>query len=104
MWLLYPPDVAGWDGGQAWVSTATMVERMRWSERLFRGYPVRSLVPSASADQIVDRFIQVLDAPANETLKGAMAEAAKKGLAKNLQTGSMAAARLLFSSPAYQMG
>jgi len=35
MSLLYPPDVAGWDWGTAWISSATMVERIRFSELLF---------------------------------------------------------------------
>jgi uncharacterized protein (DUF1800 family) len=30
--LLYPPNVAGWDGGSAWVNSATMVERIKFAE------------------------------------------------------------------------
>ena len=33
--LLYPPDVSGWDGGAAWVSTATMIERVKWADVIF---------------------------------------------------------------------
>jgi hypothetical protein len=30
--LLYPPTVAGWEHGSAWVNSATMVERIRFAE------------------------------------------------------------------------
>ncbi|MCC7477075.1 DUF1800 domain-containing protein [bacterium] len=30
--LLFPPTVAGWDGGSAWVSSASMVERIRLAD------------------------------------------------------------------------
>jgi hypothetical protein len=32
--LLYPPTVAGWDWGTAWISSATMLERMRFAQLL----------------------------------------------------------------------
>ncbi len=32
--LLYPPTVAGWDWGTAWISSATMLERMRFAQVL----------------------------------------------------------------------
>ena len=31
MYLLFPPDVAGWNIGQAWVTSATMIERLHWA-------------------------------------------------------------------------
>lgn len=31
---LYPPSVAGWDGGTAWISSATMLERMKFADVL----------------------------------------------------------------------
>jgi hypothetical protein len=31
---LYPPSVKGWDGGTAWISSATMLERMRFADVL----------------------------------------------------------------------
>jgi uncharacterized protein (DUF1800 family) len=30
--LLFPPTVAGWDGGSAWINSATMIERMKFAE------------------------------------------------------------------------
>jgi uncharacterized protein (DUF1800 family) len=37
MELMSPPDVSGWGTGSYWVSSATMVERSKWSNSLFRG-------------------------------------------------------------------
>ena len=34
--LLYPPTVAGWDGGAAWVNSATMLERIKFADTLFQ--------------------------------------------------------------------
>lgn len=33
--LLFPPDVSGWKPGKAWISTATMVQRMQFAYALF---------------------------------------------------------------------
>lgn len=32
--LLFPPSVKGWDGGTAWISSATMIERIRFADLL----------------------------------------------------------------------
>ncbi len=37
MELLYPPDVSGWDLGESWINSATMIARMKWGEQLFQG-------------------------------------------------------------------
>lgn len=37
MELLYPPDVNGWGYGDSWISSATMVARIKWSDALFAG-------------------------------------------------------------------
>ena len=34
MRLLYPPDVAGWDWGEGWISTTNMLERVRFADLL----------------------------------------------------------------------
>ncbi|MEQ1936613.1 MAG: DUF1800 domain-containing protein, partial [Fimbriimonadaceae bacterium] len=33
--LMYPPDVSGWKPGAYWITTSTMVERIKWAERLY---------------------------------------------------------------------
>jgi uncharacterized protein (DUF1800 family) len=47
MELMYPPDVSGWKPGSAWLTTATMVERIKWADFLFIGAP-----PAATATNI----------------------------------------------------
>ncbi len=37
--LLAPPDVSGWRTGAYWITSATMVERMKWADKLFAGGP-----------------------------------------------------------------
>ena len=32
MQLLFPPTVAGWDGGADWVNSATMIERIKFAD------------------------------------------------------------------------
>ena len=39
MELLTPPDVSGWRTGAYWITSATMVERMKWADKLFAGSP-----------------------------------------------------------------
>lgn len=103
MWLFYPPDVAGWDGGAAWVTTATMVERMKWADRLFRAYPTARLVgANPSAEELVDRLLDVLDAPLSGARRAILVEAARKP--GKLSERTIAVARLIFASPEFQMG
>jgi hypothetical protein len=37
MELMAPPDVSGWRNGAYWITSATMVERMKWADKLFAG-------------------------------------------------------------------
>lgn len=39
MELMAPPDVSGWRNGAYWITSATMVERMKWADKLFAGGP-----------------------------------------------------------------
>ena len=39
MELLAPPDVSGWRNGAYWITSATMVERMKWADKIFAGGP-----------------------------------------------------------------
>lgn len=77
--LFAPPNVKGWDGGLAWVSTSTMLERLNFANRLTtaRGDQTRtSFDPAAhvaarglrTATQVTDHFLDLLldgDAPAD---------------------------------------
>ncbi|MEN3000588.1 MAG: DUF1800 domain-containing protein [Armatimonadota bacterium] len=77
--LLYPPDVAGWEWGTAWISSATMLERMRFAQMLTgpaigaggRGRVARPALttlralagdtPPETLEAFVDRLEQTLD-------------------------------------------
>ncbi|GMV37158.1 MAG: hypothetical protein AMXMBFR61_16660 [Fimbriimonadales bacterium] len=119
--LLYPPSVAGWDGGAAWINSATMVERMRLADMLFgsvpgvrmgRGVPARALFgdePHQDVERAVDQALQVLDArlPREkrqilvDTVNKAGGTAALSDPAK-CQGIARDVARLVFASPEYQ--
>ncbi|RYG80136.1 DUF1800 domain-containing protein, partial [bacterium] len=68
MWLMYPPDVSGWKPGEAWVTTATMIERIGWASRLF-GQSAKGNIPGVRAYDllvadptpggVVDRFASI---------------------------------------------
>lgn len=112
MALLAPPDVSGWEGGPAWISSATMAERIRWASTLFGSggggrpglrYPAESLLEAeATPSAVAARLFEVFDAPADpETLSLAtQAAATKKGSGTNAM--AEAAAQVLFASPAFQ--
>jgi uncharacterized protein (DUF1800 family) len=117
MQLLYPPDVAGWEGGEGWISSATMVERIGWSASLFgtgkgrrlgNGYPYEALFDGASTPtEIVDRLTSLFDAKVNPERKKILVANAEKEL-----TGPMSRAmaqkvgssvtRLMFATPEFQ--
>jgi len=85
--LLNPPNVAGWDWGQAWISSASMTERMRfrglmlWGEKgpdeaaKFTYEAVRNTHPS-DAKGIVEAFGAIYDLP--------LADATRKTLEENV--------------------
>ncbi len=118
MELFFPPDVSGWDGGSAWISSATMVERIKWADRLFgsvatRGqislrYPASSLfVEDSTPTGIVKRLIGVFDAPipqAKVTQLVSAAQAASGGeiTDRNANEVADAVSRLIFGSPEFQ--
>jgi uncharacterized protein (DUF1800 family) len=121
MELLFPPDVAGWDGGAAWISSATMVERIQWADRLFGvgaagrsqraqiRFPAYSILSSdPSPKGIVDKLTSVFDAPASDAKKPLLLQAAEKESSGRLtpQNANQVAAtvtRLIFGSPEFQM-
>ena len=116
MELLTPPDVSGWPSMTQWISTSTMVERMKWSDSLFStnlrpgpSLTVQAVAPNgASAQQVVDNLLSVLDAPLPDSKKADLVSAANEVLGSGRVTfanGSTVAskvARLLFSTPEFQ--
>lgn len=118
--LMFPPDVSGWDGGPNWISSATMVERIKLADRLFgtaapaRGaatfrYQAMQLFTDDPTPQGVASAMQsVFDIklPAGKTKE--LVQAADKACGgrvtqQNANQTAAAVTRLIFASPEFQM-
>jgi uncharacterized protein (DUF1800 family) len=117
MKLLYPPDVAGWDWGSAWVSSATMVERIKVADALFKGPAnrnefARSILgdkPLSTEREVVDALLSLVDATIPEEkfapLVGACEAAGGAAAARDPRRSAAVAHavyRVLFASPEFQ--
>lgn len=117
MWLLYPPDVAGWEGGTGWISSATMVERIGWANKVFGdpgqgrqslrfpAYPL--LRASATPEGVVDRLVSTFDADLKPDRRPLLIDAAKREMGaeltpKNAGKTAAAVSRLIFAAPEFQ--
>lgn len=115
--LLYPPSVAGWNWGTAWISSQTMLERMRFAEFVIlnRG-PLGSqnlltLIgeePPQTLDAFIDRLEEVLDVPLQtETCDKIRSYLQARGGVSALRRPERALIRnilqIVFASPEYQM-
>lgn len=119
MSLLFPPDVAGWETGASWISSATMVERIQWADRLFGlSAPARGRInlrvpafglfadnptPEAAAKKLVSIF----DAPIPPSKMPNLVAAAQKASGgtitqQNANATAAAVSRLIFGSPEFQ--
>lgn len=125
MELMQPPDVAGWEIGTGWISSATMIERIKWAESIFgnrtRGGARFTAVNerekgtyfhlilggiSSPADS-VDRIISILSADSlydkREVLVSAAVEASGgRVTSQNSAKVWLAVTKLIFGSPEYQ--
>jgi uncharacterized protein (DUF1800 family) len=113
MYLMFPPDVAGWDGGTAWITSATMVERIGFADQIFGVSKKRKLAvryPAAelfgtrpSAHEVVERLSSIFNVsfPADRTrvLESAAAKGIAGGSASEL---AASVSRLIFASPEFQ--
>ena len=111
--LFEPPDVAGWELGQGWFSTGTMLARMNFASSLALNQkfnlaraagPVRD-----SADRVLQYFIERLspsaydDAPLSE-LKGYLVTGGPwTGSDAQLQTKTAGLVKLIVGSSEYQL-
>jgi uncharacterized protein (DUF1800 family) len=108
MGLFYPPDVSGWKGGPAWITTATMVERIGWSNGLFAAKSSLGstiLTPGLTVEERVRTLCGVLDADlAPDRLKLLIKVAEGQGPVTNANSGQQTAnlARLIFAMPEFQ--
>jgi uncharacterized protein (DUF1800 family) len=118
MTLLYPPDVAGWEHGPAWVTSATMVARIQWAERLFGQGNVQGARVPYRAEQlfaadytpegVVKTLLSVFDAPIPKERQPNLIDAARKAITESGRTRlapnrvGAAVSRLIFASPEFQ--
>ncbi len=122
MELFNPPDVSGWDGGASWISSATMVERIRWADRLFGAislpgvgkgrtpslnYPAARLFGSGDPLTIARQLTSIFDVLLPDPKLVAVAETVRRVAGDQVTTETAnaaagAAARLIFGSPEFQ--
>lgn len=117
MYLMFPPDVAGWDWGTSWITTASVIEREKMGDYLFRNRPgVAALVVARLAEQgattsaqVVDLLVDWFDVPVDDTRKSVLVEAidANGGFAalakpNTAQKPLAAMFRLVTAIPEYQ--
>ncbi|MBI1334937.1 MAG: DUF1800 domain-containing protein [Armatimonadetes bacterium] len=116
MWLLYPPDVSGWKPGDAWISSATMVERINWANKVMGGakgginrYPIYTILAGDPSPMgIATKLASMYDVAFSENKMQYLADAATKSLngqelsQKNANTVAADVLRLIFGSPEFQ--
>ena len=114
--LFYPPDVKGWDGGAAWLSSQTLIARENFASGLMTkmsdagwlGNAVHTMNPSLVARAVTDAVLQGDVSPAAATrlvayLAGT-GEAALGALSgENADERIRGAAYLTMAMPAYQL-
>lgn len=124
--ILNPPDVSGWRTGNYWITSATMVERAKWADRLFAGGPAvaaRNLGGNTGGNRgpqvgynawplfmedpspagVVKSLLSVFDVALPDAKRQKLVEAVP--VAVTAQTASETARRLgklIFSSPEFQ--
>lgn len=115
MWLFYPPDVSGWKPGEPWITSATMVERINWANKLMgsaRGgvrYPIYSILAGdPTPEGIARKLASIYDASMSDAKVRKLAEAATislNGQALSQRNANQVAGdvlRLIFGSPEFQ--
>ncbi len=114
--LFFPPTVAGWPGGQNWLTSGTMIARQNFLTRLLgsqtleasswlRGLPV---APSSASHAMAQAILQGDVAPASlaelENYLGGAGNAALRSLsAENYDQRVSGAVYLAMATPAYQL-
>lgn len=110
MEILNPPDVSGWSIGPAWVSSATMVERIKWADALFmRGrYPaVEILGEGATGKEAAVALCSIFDvhyasAKIEQLAKAANSVCKGSVTPRNANATAAAVCKLIFGSPEFQ--
>lgn len=114
--LYLPPDVAGWNWGKDWITSGTMVERIKWADRLFMGpigrgmagIVLATLPQGATPADLADSLVSLFDAghlpeSKREQLRTAATTVAKgRPLPVAAMESSAQVAKLLFGTPEFQ--
>lgn len=120
--LLYPPNVAGWDWGKAWATSANTIARINTAEVIFRGedktrpiasYLVQKITAELKAtteEGLVDGVLAIFDGDVPAKTREAMILACKNagGMAslKDVESRSVtiaAISKVLFAAPEFQL-
>lgn len=117
MQLLYPPDVSGWEGGANWITSATMMERIGWSARLFGlaktgaqlKFPAYGLFTGDSTPLgVAKKLVSIFDAPIPSYKLPKLVEAAQlasggRVTQQNANSTAAAVTKLIFAAPEFQL-
>lgn len=121
MRLYYPPDVAGWDWGEAWVSPAMMTERMRFAQAMVQRGRATGVADAVrqkmligggpeTSEALITSFAKIFDAPIPADRMPVLIEAVNKAggpaaLKQQLPGAGLllALARLMFGMPEFQL-
>lgn len=102
MELLYPPEVAGWDWGTAWISSATMLERIKLSSVLFGqgratefGAAAGAAASSSSAIESAQKLCDLFDAKLDGARLNEVAKAVEAGGGASTLSNPRSATRTL---------
>ena len=123
--LLFPPDVAGWMNGAEWITSATMIERIKFADRIYGQAPAglkgqkgganvnlrytayAVLHDTPTPDSAVRRLLSLYDAPVKADKLPALVAAANKASGgqitqANANVTAAAVTRLIFGTPEFQ--
>ncbi len=112
MELMAPPDVSGWKPGTSWITSATMIERVKWADRLFSGRGAgaqfASLLDSDEPRAAVEKLLSIFDAELPQAKVDILVEAAIKASGgsvsgRNANAVAAAVGRVIFGSPEFQV-
>jgi len=118
--LLNPPDVSGWRWGTHWITTASMIERVRIGDYLFKQRQglvvphmwqrINDTYQPQTTEDVVNALVVWFDAPIDDDAKKILVKAADaaggaKGFAKVNTAGKVidSVFKLIASVPQYQM-
>lgn len=110
--IFFPPDVSGWKPGPGWITSATMVERIGWGEKIYKSAGPRANILAVFGDSlppatVVNRVLSLYDVKVPDSHRAILENAAQKAYDAGDGSGSLASAvtavtKLLFATPEFQ--